>query len=153
LMVTCIIDTSRMNDRKPISCADARHRKGSHVTTANSKKLMIKTKIWIEDEEGKVVFGAGRMRILNAVEEYGSILAASKELRMSYRAVWGKIKATEDRLGRPLLSRRTGGAQGGGSELTPLGKALVERFRELQASAKAKSDEIFQELFVNELPE
>ena len=114
------------------------------------KKLVVKSKIWIEDENGKMVFGSGRLRILKAIEEQGSILAAAKELHMSYRAVWGKIKATEERLGQPLLSRRVGGAQGGGSELTPLGRALVERFHQLQNLTEQKADSIFQDLFSKE---
>lgn len=119
--------------------------------TSKGTKLTVKSKIWIEDEAGEVVFGAGRMRILAAVEEHGSILAAAKELKMSYRAVWGKIKATEDRLGQPLLNRRAGGARGGGSELTPLGKALVERFRHLQTLTETAANTLFQDLFVDEL--
>lgn len=114
------------------------------------KKLTIKSKIWIEDENGNMVFGSGRLRILNAVNERGSILAAAKELHMSYRAVWGKIKATEEHLGQPLLNRRVGGAQGGGSELTPLGKALVERFRQLQNLTEQTADGIFRDLFSKE---
>lgn len=113
------------------------------------KKLSIKSKIWIEDDKGKMVFGAGRLRILTAVEQHGSILAAAKELGMSYRAVWGKIKATEDRLGQPLLTRRVGGAKGGGSDLTPLGKNLVERFAHLQQMAESAADDLFRDLFMN----
>ena len=93
-----------------------------------SQKLLIKSKVWIEDEKGSMVFGLGRLKILNAIEEHGSILAASKSLNMSYRAAWGKIKATEDRLGKPLLTRQVGGASGGGSELTAFAKALVKKF-------------------------
>ncbi len=111
-------------------------------------KLSIKSKIWIEDEEGKVVFGSGRMRILKAVEEHGSILAAAKELSMSYRAVWGKIKATEDRLGQPLLNKRMGGAHGGGSELTPLARDLMDRYRKLQSMTELNANEVFRDLFV-----
>jgi molybdate transport system regulatory protein len=117
----------------------------------SSRELSIKSKIWIEDSSGKVVFGAGRLRILDAVARHGSILAAAKELQMSYRAVWGKIKATEERLGRPLLSRKVGGARGGGSELTPLGKALVTRFRQLQNLTEEAADEMFQDVFVEGL--
>ncbi len=115
------------------------------------RKLSIKSKIWIEDDKGKVVFGAGRLRILTAVEQHGSILAAAKVLGMSYRAVWGKIKATEDRLGQPLLTRKVGGSKGGGSDLTPLGKNLVERFGHLQQMAESSADELFRDLFMKAL--
>ena len=114
-------------------------------------QLVIRSKIWIEDQEGKVVFGSGRLKILDAVERHGSILAAAKEMNMSYRAVWGKIQATEVRLGQPLLHRKAGGARGGGSQLTPLGKALVERFRQLQKLTETTANGLFQDLFVEGL--
>ena len=47
----------------------------------------LRSKLWIEDGEGKVVFGLGRYRILDAIERLGSLQAAAKDLRMSYRAV------------------------------------------------------------------
>jgi molybdate transport system regulatory protein len=119
--------------------------------TAKSRKLVVKSKIWIEDEQGDVVFGSGRLHILGAIEKHGSILAAAKELGMSYRAVWGKIKATEERLGRPLLTKRTGGKSGGGSELTAFAKALVERFRHLENLIMATSDTLFQGIFMDAL--
>jgi molybdate transport system regulatory protein len=117
------------------------------------KRFSVRSKIWIEDQEGNIVFGSGRLRILDAVDRHGSILGAAKELHMSYRAVWGKIKATEDRLGRPLLTRKVGGTRGGGSELTPLGKLMIERFRRLQALTETAADSLFQDLFTPGIPD
>ena len=88
-------------------------------------KLVVKSKIWIEDAAGDLVFGSGRLRLLMAVAEYGSLLAAAKAMGMGYRAAWGKIKATEERLGKSLLDRRIGGSSGGGSDLTPFGKSVT----------------------------
>jgi len=45
--------------------------------------------------------------------------------------------------------RKAGGARGGGSELTPLGKALVERFRQLQTMTETAADTLFQDIFLN----
>ena len=68
------------------------------------------TKLWLHDEEGNVIFGIGRTKMLEAIERCGSISAASKELKMSYRTVWARIKATEERLGgKPLLICNKGG--------------------------------------------
>ncbi len=116
-----------------------------------SKKLSIKSKVWIEDEKGSMVFGLGRLKILGAIEEHGSILAAAKSLNMSYRAAWGKIKATEDRLGKPLLTRQVGGSSGGGSELTPFAKALVKKFNYLQTLVEKEADIFFADLFTVDL--
>ena len=115
--------------------------------SSNLKTLNVRSKIWIEDEDGNIVFGAGRLRILKAVAEHGSILAAAKELHMSYRAVWGKIKTTEERLGQPLLKKRTGGSRGGGSELTALGKALVDQYEYFQSLTQTTANTFFQGLF------
>ena len=113
------------------------------------RKLTIKSKIWIEDSEGKMVFGTGRLRILTAIEEHGSILSAAKALGMSYRAVWGKIRSTEDHLGQAILEKQTGGAHGGGSTLTPFGRTLIERFRELENLTRSTADAIFRGIFTN----
>ncbi len=116
-----------------------------------SRKLIVKVKIWIEDEDGQMVFGTGRMRILEAVDRNGSILAAAKELGMSYRAVWGKIKASEESLGQPLMRKHSGGPHGGGSELTGFGKALVESFRQLHTVTRTTSDALFRGLFMDRM--
>jgi molybdate transport system regulatory protein len=111
------------------------------------RKLAIKSRVWIEDEEGKIVFGAGRLRIFELVEAHGSILAAAKELQMSYRAVWGKIKATEDRLGQPLVRRKPDGTTRGGSELTPFAGTIMDGFRQLQNTLEKEADLLFENIF------
>ncbi|MGE0087208.1 MAG: winged helix-turn-helix domain-containing protein [Desulfococcaceae bacterium] len=115
------------------------------------KSFCIRSKIWIEDESGEVVFGPGRMKIFEAIERLGSIHAAAKELGMGYKAIWNRIKATEERLGEALLIRNAGGASGGGSQLTPFAEMLIHRFRILEKSVTAHSDECF-ENEVNFLP-
>ena len=103
----------------------------------------VRTKIWIIDPSGDVLFGMGRVKILEAIEQLGSINAAAKALRMSYRAVWGRIKATEERLGRDLIIRTTGGAKGGGSALTPYAKELIAGFRKFHQQTLNQADDRF----------
>jgi len=116
---------------------------------AKRKKLplRVKSKVWVEDEQGGAIFGEGRLEILEIVEHSGSLHKASKELKMSYRAVWGKVKATEQRLGMKLVETRVGGVRGGGSELTPIAKELLARFRELEERQVEMIDRLFQEIF------
>ncbi len=61
--------------------------------------MKVRTKIWIDDDNDKVIFGSGRVRMLEAIDRLGSMNKAAKELKMSYRALWGRIKSTEERLG------------------------------------------------------
>ena len=135
---------------KPIE-GNIRNGKDTIKMSSKQPSLRIRTKVWIEDEKGRTIFGMGRMSILQAIIDHGSINAAAKALGMSYRAVWGKLNNTEKRLGKPLLIRQTGGAAGGGSELTPLGKNLVEKFRKLNAHIEFEIKMLFEESFQSRL--
>lgn len=103
-----------------------------------------RSKVWIENDQGDVVFGLGRMKMLETIQELGSIQATAKRLKMSYRAVWARIKATEARVGAPLLVRSVGGAAGGGSELTPFALALMEAFRRVHREVRDHTDQVFE---------
>ena len=46
---------------------------------------------------------------LDTIDRLGSIQGAAKELKMIYWEIWGRIKATEERLKQPLLFRNIGG--------------------------------------------
>jgi tungstate transport system substrate-binding protein len=70
--------------------------------------------------------------ILEAVERLGSLRQATGALGISYRQAWGLVRRAEELLAAPLLSRRVGGAEGGGAELTPAALDLLERWRRLQ---------------------
>lgn len=103
----------------------------------------MRSKLWIEDSNGEVVFGMGRIKMLQAIERCGSLNGAAKELKMSYRAIWARIKATEERMGKQLLVRSKGGAAGGGAELTPFARELMAQFLKLRRQVLAKSDTFF----------
>lgn len=106
-------------------------------------RFTIRSKVWIEDGEGKAVFGAGRYRILDAVDRLQSLQAAAKELKMSYRAVWCRIKTSEERLGQALVIRK-----GRGSRLTPFARELMAAFLDIQNRVRQESDSSFQSRMV-----
>ena len=106
-----------------------------------NKRFVIRSKIWIEDERGNVVFGDGRYRILEAVDRLRSLQGAAQELKMSYRALWGRVKASEERLGQSLVVRK-----GRGSQLTPFAKKLMAQYLELQGRVNKESDTVFSRL-------
>ena len=111
----------------------------------------LRTKIWIVDPAGNVLFGMGRVKILEAIDRGGSINAAAKELKMSYRAVWGRIKATEERLGRELVVRTTGGARGGGSSLTPYARDLIREYKAFRLQVIEDADARFERILLSKL--
>jgi molybdate transport system regulatory protein len=88
---------------------------------------------------------------IEAIERQGSIQAAAKDLKMSYRALWGRITATEKRMGRQLLTRNIGGAAGGGSQLTPFAKILLENFRDIHRRIALESDRLYQQEILSKI--
>lgn len=113
--------------------------------------LTPKAKIWIESK-GYVVFGGGRMKLFQAIEELGSIRQAASKLEMSYRAAWGKLKATEERLGIKLVEKHAGG-QHNGAVLTPVAKKLLASYEKFKEDSVKKVDELFTshfEWFIND---
>ena len=109
--------------------------------------MRVRTKVWIDDDKGNVIFGTGRVRMLEAIERLGSMNKAAKELNMSYRALWGRIKSTEDRIGAKVLVTKAGGGKNCGSSLTPTGKKLLEKYKALRDRILLVSDEEFRKIF------
>jgi molybdate transport system regulatory protein len=109
--------------------------------------MRVRTKIWIDDEQGNVIFGSGRVRMLEAVDRLGSMNKAAKELNMSYRALWGRIKSTEDRIGAKVLVAKPGGGKHCGSSLTPTGKELLEKYKRLRERVLKIADGEFAKIF------
>jgi molybdate transport system regulatory protein len=124
------------------------------MAAENSECIMkygLRTKIWVVDPAGNVLFGMGRVKILEAIDRDGSINAAAKALKMSYRAVWGRIKATEERLGRELVVRTTGGASGGGSTLTPYARDLIREYKDFRGRIIEDADARFEKMLLPRL--
>jgi molybdate transport system regulatory protein len=107
------------------------------------KKLRPRIKVWIE-VGGRPAFGDGKLRWLQRIDETGSLRAAAQALAMSYRGLWGRLRAAEQRLGFRLIVRRTGGAGGGGVELTEEGRELVALYRRFRRGLDAWVVERFQ---------
>ncbi|HHT9130764.1 MAG TPA: winged helix-turn-helix domain-containing protein [Candidatus Brocadiaceae bacterium] len=108
--------------------------------------MKVRFKIWLE-EKGGVAFAEGRRLLLEAVEHLGSLNAAAKELGMSYRAAWGKIKATEKALGIKLLEVTTGGKGGGGAVLTPEAKELLAKYKRYISRIASLTEKEFKHIF------
>jgi molybdate transport system regulatory protein len=87
------------------------------------------------DFDGAEAFGPGKVRLLELIEEQGSIRGAAAAMSMSYRHAWLLLQAVEDTFGAPVITTATGGAKGGGAKLTELGKTVIARYRAIEASA------------------
>ena len=97
------------------------------------RRKAVHVQAWLEGEDG-AGFGLGRIELLQLVDELGSLSKAAKQLGMSYRGAWGKIKKAERIVGETLVD--ASGTKREGSTLTPAGHELVRRFRQWYAEVE-----------------
>jgi molybdate transport system regulatory protein len=96
-------------------------------------RLELQGAVWMT-VAGENLGGRGRMELLRAVAEQGSITHAAKAFGMSYKAAWDAIDAMNELAGEPLVERITGGRGGGSTRLTTRGERLVARFGQIDAA-------------------
>jgi len=83
--------------------------------------------------------GPGKIALLEAIMETGSISAAARHLKMSYRRAWLLVDDLNHQLRHPAVYRETGGKNGGSSQVTPAGEKLVRLYREIEHAAYLKT--------------
>lgn len=108
--------------------------------------VAVRTKVWFE-AGGKRVFGAGIADLLQRVDQLGTLTAAAKDVRMSYRYAWQLLRAAETHLGHKLVTRQVGGASGGGTALTAEGRHALNVFRLLSREVAELADKRFDRLY------
>ena len=106
-------------------------------------KLQLKSSQWLVDQDNNIIIGEGRMAILEHIEKTGSINQAAKVMKMSYKGMWSKIKATEKHLNAKIVhtDRKEG------SSLSKEGKALLEKYKRLKGECVSADDKIFNSIF------
>lgn len=81
---------------------------------------------------GQQPLAEAQVALLKAVDQSGSISKAAKLVGISYKTAWDRIDAMNNMSSQALVSRTTGGAQGGGTRLTEHGLRIVAGFEQLQ---------------------
>ena len=81
--------------------------------------------------------GPGKIALLEAIDAEGSISAGARAMGMAYRHAWELVDDMNRCFRAGVVVTGTGGAEGGGARLTPLGRELVARFRTMERAANA----------------
>ncbi|WP_092357559.1 winged helix-turn-helix domain-containing protein [Collimonas sp. OK242] len=84
-----------------------------------------------------IAFGPGKAALLLAIHQSGSISAAARAIGMSYRRAWLLVEAMNQCFQSPLVATATGGAKGGGAQVTPSGHEIIARYQAMQIKAEA----------------
>ena len=87
-------------------------------------------------DEG-MFLGNGRVQLLKAIENTGSVSQAAKSLGMSYKKAWNLIDAVNNKAQEAVVLKSAGGKDGGGTILTAFGKKMIKQFDEVNAQTIA----------------
>jgi molybdate transport system regulatory protein len=74
------------------------------------------------EQDGKPVVGLEQLQVLEAIDRHHSISAAARDIGITYRHAWELVQGMNEAAGEPLVTTATGGAHGGGAQLTALGR-------------------------------
>ncbi|HEY4068992.1 MAG TPA: winged helix-turn-helix domain-containing protein [Burkholderiaceae bacterium] len=99
---------------------------------ANAPVVKFRLRVSVGDV---IAIGPGKVTLLEAIAETGSITAAAKSLEMSYRRAWMLLDELNRALEHPAVDSAKGGQHGGGSALTDTGRALIELYRRVESTA------------------
>lgn len=86
---------------------------------------------------GERRLGPGKVDLLEAIGQTGSISAGGRSLGMSYRRAWLLVDEVNKMFTRPVIVATTGGPHGGGAELTEFGRAVVAAYRRIEDRTRA----------------
>lgn len=102
--------------------------------------LKLKAQLFCGDEPA---LGPGKADLLEAIERTGSISAAGRALGMSYRRTWLLVDSMNRCFTDKLVETQAGGGAGRGARVSPMGHAVLERYRAMEARlAAAAADDL-----------
>ena len=85
------------------------------------------------DDEGRL--GPGKVTLLERIAREGSISAAGRSMKMSYKRAWELVSEINRTFETPLVTAQTGGRAGGGASLTERGRELIRHYRAIERKA------------------
>lgn len=91
------------------------------------------------DPGGRI--GPGKIELLEQIAAFGSISAGARQMKMSYKHAWDLVEEMNKLFGKPVVAAQTGGKRGGGAQLTPVGLAIVSRFRAIERAAASAAEQ------------
>ena len=90
-------------------------------------------------------FGPGVCELLERIRETGSIQAAAARMELSYSKAWKILNRAEQEMGTSLITRFSGGKNGGSSTLTDTGNRVVQDFREMEEKLSSYAEDLLAE--------
>ena len=105
--------------------------------TTNGNPYLIRPRIYLCPD---LIVGPGKIELLEAVRDTGSISAAARRLGMSYKRAWYLLDTLKKGFHQPVFEASPGGRGGGGARLTALGETLIASYTAITEACAAAAD-------------
>ncbi len=102
--------------------------------------ISVRNRLWLM-KDGRSYLGEGRIELMKAIIEHGSISAAARSMNMSYKKAWESVDAMNSLSDEPLVTRTTGGSGGGGTIVTKAGQEAISLYEGINQRCNGFLDE------------
>ena len=72
------------------------------------ERTQVKTKLWLVNDKDEPIMGGGKVSLLEAIKEEGSLNKACKKVDISYKHAWLLLREIEESVGEPVIIKRRG---------------------------------------------
>lgn len=93
-----------------------------------------------------VLIGPGKIELLRAVAEHGSISAAARALGMGYKRAWSLLDELQRAIPVAIVETAAGGSKGGGAQVTAAGRELLKHYDELELACRVAAEPALKKL-------
>ena len=146
----CGVSVSRIEveDKGAFMDADTREEYQKLIDLHNERMFTLTVELGISTS--KKFFTLKTAKLLEGIENYGSVKEACKELGISYSKGWDIIRTAETGIGYRIVERQNGGKYGGDAYVSERGKKLLGAYRELERELQKMIDSRYSEIFFSQ---
>lgn len=94
----------------------------------------------------EIALGPGKVDLLEAIADAGTLAEAAKQTGMSYMRAWKLLQTMNACFREPLVHTARGGSGRGSATLTDTGRAVLDLYRRMEREALAAVDPVWREL-------
>lgn len=94
----------------------------------------------------EIALGPGKVDLLQAIDEAGTLAEAARRLGMSYMRAWKLLQTMNSCFKEPLVDTARGGAGHGKATLTATGRAALTLYRRMELEAAQAIEPAWREL-------
>ena len=93
-----------------------------------------------------IALGPGKVDLLDAIEQTGTLAGAAQSLGMSYMRAWKLVQTMNACFRQPLVETSRGGTGHGKAALTDTGRAVRDLYRRMEETSRQAVEPLWEEL-------